>query len=205
MYAYIKGDLVSVADDSIIVDNHGIGYQIFLSQAMIEQLPQTGSEVKIHTYLQVREDAQILFGFLNAQDLAVFKLLIQVNGIGPKGAQAILSVLTTQELRTAILCEDAKAISKAPGVGTKTAQRLIIELKDKIAAIGPDALAMTESGVSGSSEALLAVHAREDAIEALVSLGYSATEAKSAVAKVQVAPAMTGEQVLKESLKHISI
>ena len=201
MYAYIKGELISIGENGIIVENHGIGYQICMSVAMMEQLPETGSEVKIHTYLQVKEDAQVLFGFLTEQDLAVFQLLIQVSGIGPKGAQAILSAMTTQELRIAILCDDAKTISKAPGIGNKTAQRLIIELKDKISNIGLDFFEETPDHAGSDADALLVMHAKEEAAQALISLGYSATEAHQATAKVKVTPEMTGEDVLKESLK----
>ena len=121
MISYIKGKLADVAADSIVIDVSGIGWQVYVP-----------GQVKIHTWLQVREDAMTLFGFLTKDDLRIFKLLIGVNGIGPKNALAVLSVMTTDDLRFAILGDDPKAIAKTPGVGTKTAQRLILELKDKI-------------------------------------------------------------------------
>ena len=133
MYSYIKGELSEiVAENHIVVENGGIGYNIYIPGQVLSLLPGVGEEVKIYTYLCVREDAFILYGFLTRDDLNVFKLLIGVSGIGPKGALAILSVMSTDDLRFAVLSDDAKAIAKAPGVGNKTAQRLIIELKDKL-------------------------------------------------------------------------
>ena len=124
MYAYIKGTLEETGEDYIVVEAGGIGYQIFTTGQTFQYLPSMGEEVKVYTYLHVREDAMILFGFLTKDDLFVFRLLLGVSGIGPKGALAILSVMTTDDLRFAVLGDDAKAIAKAPGVGAKTAQRL---------------------------------------------------------------------------------
>ena len=132
MYAYIKGTLEETGEDYIVVEAGGIGYQIFTTGQTFPYLPSMGEEVKVYTYLHVREDAMILFGFLTKDDLFVFRLLLGVSGIGPKGALAILSVMTTDDLRCAVLGDDAKAIAKAPGVGATTAQRLILELKDKL-------------------------------------------------------------------------
>ena len=132
MYAYIKGTLEETGEDYIVVEAGGIGYQIFTAGQTFQYLPSVGEKLKVYTYLHVREDAMILFGFLTKDDLFVFKLLLGVSGIGPKGALAILSVMTTDDLCFAVLGDDAKAIAKAPGVGAKTAQRLILELKDKL-------------------------------------------------------------------------
>ena len=132
MYSYIKGTLVEASAEGIVVDNQGIGYGILVPGQVLEYLPSIGEEVKIYTYHCVREDMIALYGFLTREDVNIFKMLIGVSGIGPKGALAILSVMSTDDLRFAILGEDAKAIAKAPGIGVKTAQRLIIELKDKI-------------------------------------------------------------------------
>ena len=151
MYAYIKGTLEETGEDYIVVEAGGIGYQIFTTGQTFQYLPSMGEEVKVYTYLHVREDAMILFGFLTKDDLFVFRLLLGVSGIGPKGALAILSVMTTDDLRFAVLGDDAKAIAKAPGVGAKTAQRLILELKDK---------ALVALGYS-SSEALKALNGIE--------------------------------------------
>ena len=132
MYAYIKGELAEINTDHIVIEAGGIGYQVFISLQTFDYLPSVGENLKIYTYLYLREDAMILYGFLTKDDLELFKLLISVSGIGPKGGLAILSTLEADDLRFAILSGDAKAISKAPGVGGKTAQRVILELKDKL-------------------------------------------------------------------------
>ena len=132
MYSYIKGILTDMEEDLVVVEAGGIGYNIYTTGQTFRLLPAIGQEVKLYTYLNVREDAMILYGFLTKDDLRVFRLLIGVNGIGPKGALAILSVMTTDDLRFAVLGDDAKAIAKAPGIGAKTAQRVILELKDKL-------------------------------------------------------------------------
>lgn len=132
MISYIKGTLEAVEEDMIIVETGGIGYGIRVPLSLLEELPSLGSPVTIHTYFQVREDSMTLYGFLNRQDREMFKQLISVNGIGPRGALGILSVMRPDDLRTAIVSGDAKAISRAPGIGPKTAQRLILDLKDKV-------------------------------------------------------------------------
>ena len=132
MYSYIKGTLEEAAEGQIVVDHQGIGYQIQVSGNLTDLLPPVGREVKIYTYLNVKEDSVTLFGFLSGEDLEIFRMLLKVNGIGPKGALGILSALSTEELRFAVLSGDAKAIAKAPGIGAKSAQRIILELKDKI-------------------------------------------------------------------------
>ena len=132
MISYIRGELAAQYEDKVIVDVGGVGYGIYMSAQSMSKLPPVGSEVKIHTYLNVKEDSMQLFGFLTVDDLNVFKLLIGVSGIGPKGGQAILSVLSPDDLRFAVMADDVKAISSAPGIGKKTAQKLIVELKDKL-------------------------------------------------------------------------
>ena len=132
MISYIRGELVALEEDKVIVDVGGVGYGIFMSGQAMGQLPPVGSKVKIHTYLNVKEDAMQLYGFLNRDALSVFKLLIGVSGIGPKGGLGILAQLTPDELRFAVMSKDIKAISTAPGIGKKTAEKLIVELKDKL-------------------------------------------------------------------------
>ena len=128
MISYIRGELAAA-----IVEAGGIGYGIYMSQQTLSMLPAVGEEVKIHTYLNVREDAMQLYGFLTGEDLQVFRLLIGVSGIGPKAGLNILSCLSPDELRFAVLAGDVKTISSAPGIGKKTAEKLILELKDKMA------------------------------------------------------------------------
>ena len=155
-------------------------------------------EVKIHTYFQVKEDGFSLFGFLSKEELELFKLLISVNGIGPKAGISILSVLSAEDLRFAIASEDDKAIAQAPGVGKKTAQRVIIDLKDKIDFVG----AVESKLEAGEKNAISG--ARNDAILALSSLGYSQTESYKAVAEIENADEMDVESIIKEALKKLT-
>lgn len=206
MISYIKGPLVEVWEDMVVVEAGGIGYNIHVPVSVIEALPGAGREVQIYTSLQVREDAMTLYGFLSRQDLQMFKQLLGVNGIGPKAALGILSVMGADDLRMAILSGDSKAISRAPGVGSKTAQRVILDLKDKIH-MEDILLGDREEAVSGT-EAISAAAgmkgAGKEAVEALVALGYSLTEAGRAVRQVEITEAMTAEDVLKASLRYLA-
>ena len=133
MIQYIHGTLCEISDGMIIVEAGGIGYGINVPSSVIGELPAVGTEVRIYTYYSVKEDSQSLFGFLYKEDREMFVQLIGVNGIGPKGALAILSALKPDDLRMAIITGDAKAISSAQGIGKKTAERVVLELRDKIA------------------------------------------------------------------------
>lgn len=201
MIAFVKGILDSVSEDRIVVENQGIGFEILVPGSVVQSLPQVGNTVKIYTYTYVREDVLQLYGFLTKDGMDMFKLLITVNGIGPKGALGILSVMDVDTLRLAILSDDAKSIAKAPGIGAKTASKLVLELKDKCHLED-----IFESGMP--EEETMAVtsidhEARNDAIQALVALGYSATEATQAVRNTEVTPDMTVEDILKQSLKNL--
>ena len=201
MISYIKGKLADVAADSIVIDVSGIGWQVYVPGQVIDRLPAVGETVKIHTWLQVREDAMTLFGFLTKDDLRIFKLLIGVNGIGPKNALAVLSVMTTDDLRFAILGDDPKAIAKTPGVGTKTAQRLILELKDKIS-LG-DAFEQKLAHVPKAEEDASGVKA--EAVMALTALGYSSSEAFRALNGIEITETMDVETLLKQALKNMAM
>ena len=200
MIAFIQGELCDAGQDTIVVACHGIGYEIQIPVSVAQVLPDPGNVVKIYTYTYVREDALGLFGFLTKDDLKIFKLLITVNGVGPKAALAILSAMTADELRFAILAEDAKAIAKAPGIGPKTAKRMIIELKDKL---------NLESMIEGHGDAEMslsdpgdaAANVRDEVIMALTALGYGNTEAVRAVRAVSGADEMDSETLLKQALK----
>ena len=203
MISYIRGILTEASGDGIVVEAGGIGYEIRVPLSVLERLPRLGEEVKIHTFLQVREDGVGLFGFLDRGELAMFKQLLGVGGIGPKGALGVLTALKPDDLRLAVISGDAKAIARAPGVGIKTAQRIILDLKDKVSmddilpaadGSGPDS--------GGRGDALLGAAARE-AMEALTALGYSAMEASRAVGRVEVTEDMTAEDVLKQSLRFL--
>ena len=200
MYSYIKGELVEILDDVIVVEAGQIGYNIHIPASMIDNFTGTGQEVKIYTYLQVKEDDMQLYGFLTRDDLNIFKLLLGVNGIGPKGALAVLSVMTPDDLRFAVLGEDAKSIVKAPGIGNKTAQRVILELKDKISL--EDAFEAKTAHVAEEQNATSSV--KNEAVQALTALGYSSSEALKAVSGVELTEDITVEEVLKEALKQMA-
>ena len=204
MISFIKGKLVHIYENVIIVENNGIGYEIFVPVSVIGNMPIVGSEVMIYTYMHVREDALQLFGFLDRDTLEIFKLLITVSGIGPKGAIGVLGTLSADDIRYAVMAEDAKTIAKAPGIGAKTASKVVIELKDKLKM--RDVAENISSEIDwqqsifddgGSKQAV------SDAIEALVSLGYSATEATKAVRKADAGDDVTVEELLKLSLKYL--
>lgn len=203
MYSYIKGELAEKNIDSIVVETAGIGYNIFIPTQYFDYLPDEGEEVKIYTYLCVREDAMILYGFLSKDDLEIFKMLITVSGIGPKGGLAILSTLSADDLRFAILSGDAKSISKAPGVGAKTAQRVIIDLKDKLSLEDAFEKKLENQASGPIPSANSAV--KNDAVMALNALGYSSTESLKAVSKVDITEDMDVEDVLKLALKNMSL
>lgn len=196
MYSYIKGELVDVAGDHIVVDNNGIGYQMFISSSTHFHMPAIGEVVKVYTYLNVKEDAMQLFGFLTKEELELFKLLITVNGIGPKNALGILGTLEPADLRFAIMAEDAKAISKAPGVGAKSAQRIIIELRDKIDSVETSAL--TNSPVASLNTM------KRDVIDSLENMGYSSSQVLKAMDELKISDDDNIEDVLKQVLVKLS-
>lgn len=200
MISYIKGELVEVTENAIVLDHGGMGFSIMMPASILAKLPQIGSELKVHTYLYVKEDILDLYGFLTKDDLKIFKLLITVNGIGPKGALAILSAMTPDDLRFAVLAGDAKTISKAPGIGNKTAQKLIIELKDKLKI--EDVLDSSDGGYEASSD--MGDTAAAEAVMALTALGYSAADATRAVKLVDNAGNMDSEALLKAALKKLA-
>ncbi len=198
MYAYIKGTVENIDVDSFIIDNNGIGYRILTSTNVTSKL-KLHDQITTYTYLNVREDDMTLFGFLSNEEVAVFKLLISVSGIGPKVALAIMSQLTLDELRIAVISEDYKAIAKANGVGPKTAQRAVIELKDKFK------LEDVFTGSDMSDD--LSDSANDDIITetamALTSLGYSNVEALRAIKKIEGADKMSTSELLSAALKKL--
>ncbi len=200
MISYIRGELVDIEEEKVIVDVNGVGFGIFMPQKTMNLLPPLGEEIKLHTYMNVREDAMQLFGFLTRDDLKVFKLAIGVSGIGPKGGLSLLSELTPDELRFAVMSHDVKAISAAPGIGKKTAEKLIIELKDK--------LSIEEVLERNSEKEMVSVsntsnQVQTEAVQALVALGYGSSEALKAVKKVEIEEDTTVEAVLKAALKYM--
>ena len=203
MIAFVRGTVSYTTESSVVLETGGIGYEIFMTGASIEQISREMGEVLVHTYFQVREDAMQLYGFLSRDDLEVFKLLLGVNGIGPKAALGILSGLTSDELRFAILSDDVKTISKAPGIGKKTAQKLILELKDKFNL--EDAFEKKINNVQNNEASQInnGFDNRQEAVEALVALGYSSTDALRAVRAVPDTVADDVEAILKAALKQL--
>jgi len=201
MIRFIKGTLAYIGENEVVIENHGIGYRVSVPVSAIETLSKEDSEVLLHTYLNVREDAMQLFGFLTKEDLQVFQFLITVNGIGPKAALGILGTMSAYEIRFAVIAGDAKTIAKAPGIGPKTASKVILELKDKFAAeellFGEEPI---EKGQGFAGKSVLQGIA-QDAVEALVALGYPKTDAARAVRSVELTEDMTVENLLKQSLK----
>lgn len=202
MIAYVNGILEDIAEDNAVIDVGGVGINVKISADTAARLPGVGEPVRLYTYTSVREDAFQLFGFLNRNDLEIFKKLITVSGIGPKGGLAILSVMDADDLRFAIMSGDAKAISKAPGIGAKTAQRVILDLKDKI--VIDDTLISREVEATTRGNALLGdTPQKREAIAALVSLGYGQTESAKAVNAIEGIEEMDSGAVLKAALKKL--
>jgi len=198
MIHYIKGELAHISENEIVIENNGIGYVIEVPLSVLPALPSKNEEVKIYTELYVREDMLKLFGFLTEEDLQIFRMLITVSGIGPKGALAILSLMTPEQLRFAILANDVDQISAAKGIGKKTASKLVIELQDRLktkAGSGNEAAAVASGGRGVSS--------RSEAVEALVGLGYSVAEATAALKRVSEENSL--EEMIKLALRYLSL
>ncbi len=194
MISYIKGSIAYKSESFVVLECQGIGYKIFVSDITLSQLnPQ--QKAMLYTFLYVKEDGISLFGFLTEQEQSLFDQLLSVSGIGPKGALGFLSQMSPNEIALAILSEDIKALTKAPGIGKKTAQRLVLELKDKIKA--PYVL---EEGAFEQTQQNS--HAKGEAIEALTALGYSKSQAVKAVCE-SYEEGLSVEEILKLALKRM--
>lgn len=196
MIAYINGVLEGLMKDQIVVEAYGVGYLIKVPQTVIQKLPNLHEKVKIFTHQYVREDEISLFGFMTMEELNVFELLITISGIGPKAALSILSYLTVDEFKIAVMSQDAKALTKAQGIGLKGAQRILIELKDKITLSFEEEAGIDVNTASGTDTDKV-----NDAIMAMVSLGYSNTEAFRAVNAVKDGDSLSVDALIKEALK----
>lgn len=201
MIAFVKGQIEDISEENVVVDVGNIGINIKISARTSSLLPGIGRQVKLFTYTLVREDTFQLYGFLTQDDLNIFKKLITVNGIGPKGGLTILSVMNADDLRFAVLSGDAAAIARAPGVGKKTAERVILDLKDKISL--EDTLIHKEMQMPGKNDLPSGDVALNEAVEALIALGYSSSDALRAVKSVESGDAMDVEELLKLALKNI--
>ncbi|MBQ9589163.1 MAG: Holliday junction branch migration protein RuvA [Butyrivibrio sp.] len=207
MIAYVNGILESLEEGNAVVDVNGFGINVNISGSTMDRMPGIGEAVRLYTYTNVKEDSFTLFGFLSRDELNLFKMLITVNGIGPKGGLSILSVMTPDDLRFAIMSGDSKSISSAPGIGKKTAERITLELRDKIK-VTEDEMLTGGSGIAIADDGLEAEasSARDEAVAALVALGYNSAAAMKAVRKVLAANKQSAEDtelLLKLSLKEM--
>ena len=201
MFAYVNGFLEDTTVDNAVIDVNGFGINVRISADTASRLPGIGEEVRLYTYTYVKEDAFLLYGFLSRSDLEMFKLCITVSGIGPKGALAILSVMDADALRFAIMSGDAKAISRAPGVGARTAQRLILELKDKMSLEDAFEQKFEKTGEPAENHAQ---GTKNEAVQALVALGYSSSEALRALNGIEITEETDVEEILKMALKNMA-
>lgn len=191
MYAFISGTLDYVGNGYVVLDNNGIGFRIHIPTTILTKLPAPGKQVKLYTYQHIREDAMELFGFLNIEDKEIYEILISVSGVGPKVGLAILSTVEPNAFITAVISGDVKAITKAPGVGPKLAQRIILELKDKFKGYGVEPSVVAEDVATTSYN--------NEAIEALTALGYTQNEAAKAVHGLEG----TVEQIVGQALRNL--
>jgi Holliday junction DNA helicase RuvA len=199
MIAALAGTLVTKTPQSALIDVHGVGYEVFTSVQTYYRLPDLKQNVRLHTYTHVREDALVLYGFLSSEEKAAFLLLISVSGVGPRLGLALLSGLTVTELASAIRAGDARRLSSVPGIGQKTAARLILELQSKITSIAPET---TDNGASSVPSSTL-----EDALSALVNLGYqtaSARETLKQIERTRPGEDLPVEDLLREALRRLS-
>lgn len=195
MIAYIKGIVTEKNTDSIIVECSGLGYEVFTCGRDIQSVSKT-DEILIYTYLRISDDAHTLYGFLNKDDLLMFKKLLGISGVGPKAALSIMSTLGSFDLKMAIVSDDYKAISSAQGIGPKIAKRIILDLKEKV-----DLYNIT----SIESETIINNGVQAEVAEALTSLGYSSSEAYKVLRSIEINDSDTTEDILKIALKKIAI
>ena len=200
MIAFVTGIVVDIEENKLIIEQNGIGIQIFVPSNVTDRV-SIGESIKIHTYMSVKEDDISLYGFLSKDDLKMYRLLLSVNGVGPKAAMGVLSALTADELRFAVLSDDAVSISKAPSIGKKTAQKMILELKDKLSLEEAFEQKIAKHNSGDVTVSVIHNDAVSEAIEALVALGYSSSESMRAVKQIEGSQDMTVEQILKASLK----
>ena len=199
MFAYLKGILEVKTKGYIVIDVGGVGYKVFMSETAVEQLGEIGESVKVYTYLRVREDDMSLYGYNTNEELRMFELLLSVSGIGAKSAITILSNITPSSFALAVIADDVNKIKSLPGIGAKSAQRIILELKDKINAENKDG----KSPVSMVSKIKEDKEKVEEAISALQVLGYSKKEIEKALANIQMQE-LTVEEIIKMGLKNLS-
>ena len=199
MLAYIKGILEMKMTGYIVIDVGGLGYKVFMSESGIEKLGNIGEQVKVHTYYKVREDDISIFGFNSLEELRMFELLIGVSGVGAKSAISMLSSITPSKFALAVISNDVKTLTKIPGIGPKSAQRIILELKDKL---------KTEEAIQTNSielkTSIVENNKLEEAVQALKVLGYTRQEIESVLAKIEV-NTLTVEDIIRKALSFLGM
>ncbi len=196
MLAFLQGKLAAVDKEAVTIEVSGLGFQLQVPASTLERLPALGSEIKLHTYLAVREEGLALYGFWGQDELAIFRSLLNVGGVGPKAALGLLSALGSLKLRLAIAQGDVDTLTRAPGIGKKTAQRIVLELRDK--------LSCEISQFDGGDKKVF--EEEEDAVTALVALGYNESEAGKAVRAVsaEAGGALQAAQLVRLALKRLA-
>ncbi|AEV67886.1 Holliday junction branch migration protein RuvA [Acetivibrio clariflavus] len=197
MFAYIRGKLEYKHNDYIVVEANGVGYKIYTSLSTIQNIQPVGNEVKIYTYLYVREDVMNLYGFLTQEELGMFELLLGVSGVGPKAAISVISSMSPSKFGLSVITNDYKSLTKAQGIGSKMAQRIVLELKDKI---NKTELVSSFGEKDQAADEIKDNSRFSEAVSALIVLGYTASEANKAVASVYRED-MDIESVIKNALK----
>ena len=199
MFSYIKGTLEVKTINYIVVDVNGIGFKIFMSESAIQRLGEIGQTVKIYTYMNVKEDELSLYGFITNEELRMFELLISVSGVGAKSAITMLSVITPSKFALAVISNDVKTLTKIPGIGQKSAQRIILELKDKLKteeAIKSNDIAITTNIVENNN--------LEEAVQALKVLGYTRQEIEKVLSKIDI-NSLTVEDIIRKALSFLGM
>lgn len=199
MFSYIKGNLEVKNLNYVVIDVNGIGFKIFMSESAIQRLEETGNTVKIYTHMNVKEDDLSLYGFITNEELRMFELLIGVSGVGAKSAISMLSSITPSKFALAVISNDVKTLTKIPGIGPKSAQRIILELKDKLKteeAIQTDNIELKTSIVENNK--------LEEAVQALKVLGYTRQEIESVLAKIEV-NTLTVEDIIRKALSFLGM
>lgn len=196
MIGYLTGKIISKKPTQVLLDVHGVGYVVNITISTFEKLPDNSTEqVSLYTYLNVKEDAMTLFGFSTLSEKEMFELLISVNGVGPKSAQSILSGIQIEDLRSALKTGDLSRIIAIPGIGKKTGQRLLIELRDKVGSLGEELMDISDNTYS----------LRTDAVNALITLGYNQKAAEKTVRMILNSnPNISLEELLKDAFSNFS-
>lgn len=204
MIGRLRGKLIVKHAPSLLLDVGGVGYELEAPMTTFYELPEVGSEVTLHTHLLVREDAQLLYGFASEQERLMFRTLIKVSGVGAKLALALLSGISARELADTVQHNDIARLTRVPGVGKKTAERLIVEMRDRLPALGMDASQPGQADGAVASLAMAQNDAVKDAISALIALGYKPQEA-SRMVNVVDNKSLPSEEIIRQALKSVSL